>query len=92
MRARTVVYLVELVSSDGVRLEMSDEGWHVRNIRQLSEPQKRAALELIERAAAHAERTPAETLGDQPLLARAEYAAHRLRLRITHRRTKRFEF
>jgi hypothetical protein len=91
MRARTVVYLVELVTRDGVRLEYSEEGWHVRNIRQLSEPQKKAALELIERATLHAERTAPEMLGDEPLLARAQYAAKRLDLRITHRRTKRYE-
>jgi hypothetical protein len=83
-------YLVEFTTRDGVRFEYGGEadGWKLLNPRNLGEKQRTQAEELIERAAGHATRAPLEELKDDELLGRAEYAARKLDLRITHRRMK----
>lgn len=81
-------YEVDFVTADGIRLRYDGTRWHVEAIRQLGEAQRQAALLLLERAEAMAERTPEEFLAPDALLGRAEYVARRLELRITHRRRK----
>lgn len=88
MRARPICIQVEFVSAEGWRLSYGEEGWKVENVRQLGHAHQAKARELAERGADAAERTPPELLGDDELLGRAQYAAKKLGLRVTHKRTK----
>jgi hypothetical protein len=91
MRQKRKLVLVEFVTADGVRMEYGDEGWKIHNIRQLGEVAKQGALDLLVKAEETTNTVPEDLIGDDPLWSRAEYAAKRLKLRITHRRHKQID-
>lgn len=91
MSKRRVVYMVEFLSPEGVRLEYGEDGWRILNIRQLGEAARRNAQQLLERAELHADRAVIEPNDDAPLETRSAYVARKLGLRVTHKRTKSVE-
>ncbi len=88
---RQVVVEVAFVNPDGIRILCDGERWWVEKIRNLGEGEQKAAEALRARAEVVAAKTPADRIGPDELLSRAQYVASMLGLRITHRRRKQFE-
>jgi predicted ATPase len=88
---RNMVVEVAFVNQDGIRIVCDGERWWVEKIRQLGEADQKVAEALRARAEVVAAKTPADRIGPDELLSRAQYVAHSLGLRITHRRRKQLD-
>jgi hypothetical protein len=88
MVSHRLVHTVEFLNPDGTKIELSQEGWRVLNIRSMGEVQRLAALALLARVEAIMPYPPEEPRPLTALTTDAEYVATRVGLRITHRRWK----
>jgi len=91
MVQRHIIYQVEFVSSDGIRIEWDGDVWRVQNSRQLGEAVKTLATDLIARCQEVSLVVPEEVIGKHVLEDKAIFIAKRLKLRITHKRKKFFD-
>ena len=87
MPAPRDVISLELLSKTGVRVFCDADGWRLLNPRTLGQKELEAARVLLQRASDYAEKTRLDPKEDESLalLRRAEHAAKRLDLRITHK-------
>ena len=89
---KSQVVEVAFVNPDGIRILCDAERWWVQKIRQLGEADQKVAEALRARAELVAAKTPADRIGPDELLSRAQYVAQVLGLRITHRRRKQRDY
>lgn len=81
---RTLVRL-ELLSTEGVRMEVDEDGWRLINPRHLGQKALDAARHLLERAETMALPDDPKREGPPTWIDRAAHAEKILKLRITHR-------
>jgi|GEM_PF-4854795 len=88
MTPRRVLISLEVLSSEGFRIQFDESGWHLLNRRQLGEAQRDKALALVEKLEECLPPVDEKALEPPTMQEIGEYAAKTLGLRVNHHRFK----